>query len=249
MKTNERYLEALKYMNATMKNDNKLGHQWKYCNVTSKKAKDFESTRKQGKYLINCVDGVQWACKLAGIPGNALCWYGGDGKIVWLNSHAKEDAKKVFEIKSAGGKTVNQLYNAGQLCDGDILTYIGMNHTNSYYGGKYSFDSGHAYASGSGEGAKIKKFIGSLAHRNNKVAYILRIKDRAQYRVQAGAFSDINVFQQQAALLRKKGFSSVLVNEDGMYKLQAGLFSGKTNAERLVEKLNKAGISAFVKEV
>jgi cell division protein FtsN len=124
-----------------------------------------------------------------------------------------------------------------------------MNHTNSYYGGKYSFDSGHAYASGSGEGAKIKKFIGSLAHRNNKVAYILRIKDRAQYRVQAGAFSDIQKYNEQVALMRKKGFPAVLIQEDGMFKVQAGLYSGKTNAERLVGALAKKGIASFIKEV
>ena len=53
MKTNERFLDALKYMNSTMKNDNSLGHQWRYCNVTSKKAKGFEEARTKGKYLIN----------------------------------------------------------------------------------------------------------------------------------------------------------------------------------------------------
>ena len=48
MKTNERFMEALKYMNATMKADNAIGHQWKYCNVSSKKAKGgFEEKRKQ----------------------------------------------------------------------------------------------------------------------------------------------------------------------------------------------------------
>lgn len=245
MKTNERYLEALRYMNATMKNDNACGHQWKYCNVTSKKAKDFESARRQGKYLINCVDGVQWACKLAGIPGSALSWYGGDGRIVWLNSHAETDAKKIFNIIPVYGKTVNQLYNAGQLCDGDILTYSGLNHTNSYYGGKHSYDSGHAYCSGE----KFKKWIGSLAHRNNKVAYILRIKDRAQYRVQAGAFSDISKYNEQVELMRKKGIQTVLIQEDGMYKVQVGLYSGKTNAERKVAALAKKGIASFIKEV
>ena len=50
-------------------------------------------------------------------------------------------------------------------------------------------------------------------------------------------------------LMRKKGFSSAMVIEDGMYKIQAGSFSGKSNANRLVADLKKAGIPSFVKEI
>ena len=85
MKTNERFLEALRHMNATMKIDNKAGHQWKYCNVTKKKVYGFENKRKAGKYLTNCVDGVQDALRIAGVKATA--WYGGNGNIVWLNAH------------------------------------------------------------------------------------------------------------------------------------------------------------------
>ena len=250
MKTNERFLDALKYMNSTMKNDNSLGHQWRYCNVTSKKAKGFEEARTKGKYLINCVDGVQWALKIAGIPSSALCWYGTDGRIAWTKTGAKEAAQKYFSIISTQGKTVKQLYDSGQLCDGDILIgYQGMNHTNCYYGGSKSFDSGHAYCSGSGEEARFKKWIGSLAHKTKKVNWILRLKDRAHYRVQAGAFSDFDKYNEQAALMRKKGFAATMILEDGMYKVQAGYYSGKTNAEKMVAALAKKGISSFIKEV
>lgn len=251
MKTNERFLEALQYMDTTLRADNKAGHQWKYCNVTKKKAKGFEQARKQGKYLINCVDGVQWALRIAN-PKIPISWYGGNGTIVWLNDHSKADVKKYFKIISTGGKTVSQLYKAGSLCDGDILLgYQGFCHTNAYFGnGGKSFDSGHAYASPkSGEGAKIKKLIGSLAHKGDRVNYILRLKDRAHYRVQAGAYSDKRKFDEQAAKLRKAGFSVTLIEEDGMYKAQVGYFSGKTNADKLVATLKKKGFSAFVKEV
>ena len=248
MKTNEKFLEALQYMNATMKADNNAGHQWKYCNVTKKKVYGFENKRKAGKYLTNCVDGVQDALRIAGVKATA--WYGGNGKIVWLNDHAKSDAKKYFNIISTGGKTVNQLYKEGQLCDGDILMgYQGFSHTNCYYGGTKSFDSGHAYCSGSGEGAKFKKWIGAMTYKTKKVNYILRLKDRAHYRVQAGAYTDINKFHEQAALLRKKGFSVVMLQEEGMYKAQVGHFAGKSNAERLLASLSKKGFSAFIKEV
>jgi hypothetical protein len=248
MHKNEEFLKALKAMNSTVKADNADGHQWKYCNVKSRKGKDFADARKKGKYLINCVDGVVWALMCVGIK--SVSWYGGDGKIVWLNDHAKVDAKKNFDIISTGGKTVAWLEKNARLCDGDILLgYQGMNHTNVYYGNGKSFDSGHAYASGSGEGAKIKKLIGSLAHKNSKVNYILRLKDRAHYRVQCGAYSDIGKFNEQVEIVEKKGFSTTKVVEEGLMKVQVGYFSGKTNAERLAEKVAKKKLDVFVKEI
>jgi hypothetical protein len=249
MKTNERFLEALKYMNATMKADNAIGHQWKYCNVSSKKAKGgFEEKRKQKKYLTNCVDGVQDALRIAGV--DALAWFGSNGKIAWTNEHAKEKAMQYLNIISTGGKTVNQLYESGNLCDGDILLgYQGFSHTNVYYGGQKSFDSGHAYCVGSGEGAKYRKWIGQLVCRNTKVNFILRLKDRAHYRVQAGAFNTLEECQKHKMLMHDKKFPAKIIEEDGMYKIQAGYFDGKTNAKRLEARLEKAGIAAFVKEV
>lgn len=248
MHKNEEFLKALKEMNNTVKADNADGHQWKYCNVKSKKGKNFADARKKGKYLINCVDGVQWALQSVGVK--SVSWYGGDGKIVWLNDHAKADAKKNFDIISTGGKTVGWLEKNARLCDGDILLgYQGMNHTNVYYGNGKSFDSGHAYASGFGEGAKIKKLIGGLAHKNSKVNYILRLKDRAHYRVQCGAYSDINKFNEQSILIEKKGFPTTKVVEDGLMKIQVGYFSGKTNAEKLAEKVAKKKIDVIIKEI
>jgi hypothetical protein len=250
MKLNEQFLEYLKYMNTTVKNDNQEGKQWKYCNSTKKKAKGFDAARKAGKYLINCVDGPQWALKAIGVK--CLSWYGGEKCIVWLNDHAKKDVEKYFDIIETGGKTPKYMYDHMVLCDGDILLgYSGMNHTNVYYGGEKSFDSGHAYASGSGEGANIRKFIGALSHKNTKVYYILRFKDkfRAHYRVQAGAYTDINKYKAQEALIKQKGFAVKMVQEDNMYKCQVGLYSGKTNAERKVSQLKAKGIDAFVKEV
>lgn len=249
MPTNEKFLEALKYMNRTMKADNEAGHQWTYCNVTSKKAKNFAQARKQGKYKLNCVDGVQWACKIAGIPGSALAWYGQKGgTIAWCSKDAKANAKKYFELIKVGDKTVSWLLNHGRLCEGDILTYVSMNHTNAYYGKNRSFDSGHAYTKGSGEGAKFMKWIGSLACKTSKVGYIIRIKDRLHYRVQAGAYYQQEEADKQIARLKKLGYNVIVKKENDMIKLQVGYFSGKENAEKLVQELAKKKIAAFVKE-
>ncbi len=248
---NEQFIDMLKYMDTTIKEDNKAGHQWTYCNVTKKKAKNFEQARKQGKYKINCVDGPQWALLACGVASNALSWYGSNGSIAWLNSSAKKNAKKYFDIISTGGKTISQLYSSGLLCDGDILLgYQGFSHTNVYFGNGKSFDSGHAFATPkTGEGAKIKKFIGALQHKTKKVNYILRIKDRAHYRVQAGAFETKEKLDERIALLQSKGYKTQVFEEDGYFKVQVGFFAGKTNADNLAAELQKKGISAFVKEV
>ena len=250
MTIHQKYMQALAYMNKTAKADIAAGHQWKYCNVTKKKARNFQQARKQGKYLINCVDGVQWACKIAGIPSNALSWFGyKGGKIVWCSKNAKANAKKYFDIIKIGDKTVQQCLNNGMICQGDILTYVGITHTNAYYKNNKSFDTGHAYCTGSGEGAKFKKWIGSLVCKNSKVGYILRIKDRKHYRVQAGAYETQEELNKQIKLIESKKLNYTLINEDNLTKIQMGYFDGKENAEKLAEKLAKKGITPYIKEL
>ena len=237
----EKYMDALAYMNRTVKDDIANGRQWKYCNVKSHKGKNFEDARKKKKYLINCVDGVQWACLLAGIPSNsgALAWYGSNG-IVWLNSNAKARAKKYFKIIKVGNKTVRQLYDQGLLCEGDILTYVNLSHTNAYYKGGKSFDSGHAFCTGSGEHAPFNKFIGKLQYSSQKVAYILRIKDRKHYRAQAGAYANPDKANERVKeLLEKWKIKSEIKSEDGLYKIQVGYYDSKENCEKAVANLKK----------
>lgn len=235
----EKYMDALAYMNRTVKDDIANGRQWKYCNKSSHKGRGFEDTRKKGKYLINCVDGVQWACLIAGIPRTALSWYGSNG-IVWLNPKAKTNAKKYFQIIDAKGKTVRQLYDGGLLCEGDILTYINFTHTNAYYKGGKSFDSGHAYCTRNGEHAPFKKFIGKLVCSSRKVAYILRIKDRKHYRAQAGAYANLDKANERVKeLLEKWKIKSEIKSEDGLYKIQVGYYDGKENCEKAVANLKK----------
>lgn len=234
----EKYMDAMAYMDKTMKADNAAGHTWKYCNVTGHKAKDFESARKQGKYLLNCVDGVQWACRIAGIPSSALAWYGSRG-IAWCGTNAQANAKKYFQIIKVGNKTVRQCLTEGLLCEGDILTYVSLSHTNAYYKDGKSWDSGHAFCTrSSGEHVPFTKWIGSLRYPTLKVSYILRIKDRKHYRVQAGAYKSESMAKEKQKLLSTKfKINSTIKIEDGMYKIQLGYFDGKENAEKYRKKM------------
>jgi hypothetical protein len=248
-KLNERFITALKQENKLMKEDIQNGKAWKYCNNTRLKANSFENARKKDKRRINCVDGVQWALKTAGVPGSALAWYGARGGLIqWCGIHAEANCRKYFDLIKVGNKTVLQLYNAGVLCEGDILTYVTMNHTNAYIGSGKSFDSGHEYADGSGEGAVFRKWIGDLAHKDRLVGYILRLKDRTHYRVQAGAYADVKRANAQVGKLETAGFKGLIREEDGMYKVQAGIFNGRENAEALVANLEKRKINAFIRE-
>ena len=246
MKTNERFLESLKYMDAEMRKDKSAGKPWRYTNV-KKRYSRFEDARKHNR-LTNCVSGVQMGLLMAGLPSACTHWYGAGGKIVFTSNEGREAVKKHFDVKTVNA-TVNSLYKDNKLCDGDILIYQNMNHTNCYYGGAKSFDSGHAYCKGNGELAVFNKWIGNLAVKTAKVGCILRLKDRAHYRVQAGAFSDINKYNEHVEMMRKKGFATSMLIEDGLYKVQAGSFSGRTNAEKLVSLLAKKSIPSFIKEV
>lgn len=257
MKTNERFLAALKTMNTTMKEDVKAGRKWRYSNSSAKQAHTFDLARKKGLRYTNCVLAVWWGLRIAGLPDSALHWMGVEGKISWTKSGAKAAAEKYFRIIETGGKTVQQLWDRKLLCDGDVLLgFQSMHHTCVYYGGtgknagRKSFDAGHSYTTGgSGEGALFKKWIGDLTCKNYKVNYILRLKDRAHWRVQAGAFYDPKMYAQREALLISKGYKPEMKFEDGMYKAQLALCDGVSNARRIAAELAGKNIGAFVVQV
>lgn len=251
----ENFLAKCKEYNKIVKQDKADGKPWKYYNNSSHRSKPtFEATRKANMRYTNCAGGVIFAMKGAGVPASALQWYGGAGKIVWLNSTAKEDCKKYFKIISIKGKkTVKQLMNDGTLLPGDVLTYVGMSHTNAYYGNGKSFDSGHAYCSGSGEDAIYNKWIGSLAHPNAKVMYILRLKDQPKpknYRVRVGIYSipeNAAILQQRIKIkLNLDCFTEVNNNQTYVY---CGSYSKLANAKERQTLLKQNGFNADIIEV
>lgn len=247
MRANEKFLQSLCYMNSEMIKDKKADKPWRYTNVKKRYA-TFEEARKHNR-LTNCVTGVQMGLLMAGLPSGINHWYGSQGKIVYTSDKGKKVVPQYFEIKHPN-KTTQTLYKNGELCDGDILIFCGMNHTNAYYSGDKVFDSGHAFCTPkSGEMTVFNKWIGKLTYKTAKVGTILRLKDRARYRVQCGAYNSYDKYTEQANRIKAKGFPVTCIEEDGMYKVQVGYFSGKTNADRYAEKVKAAGIDVFVKEV
>ena len=233
--TNDKFLAKLKEMNTAVKADIKSGKKWKYKN--SGQEHTFAEARKKNNLGVNCIQGVRWGLRGL-VPENALAWYGIKGKIQWGNAKAEERAKKYFDIIHVGNKTVNQLYKQGMLCEGDVLMYMSIIHTNVYLGYGKSFDTGHAYCIGQ----TFRKWIGALSCKGYKVNYIFRLKDRTHYIVQGGAFINKEKANERLELLKRYGYSPLIKEKDGMFKVQLGYFSGKENAEAFAVKVNKKKI-------
>ena len=143
---------------------------------------------------------------------------------------------------------MGQLIEDGTLQPGDIVTYVDIQHTNIYAGNGKWYDAGHAYCSGTGEGAVYKSWHGEGQYNSQKAGYIIREKSGSgQYTVQAGSFTVKSNAEKRFRKIKKAGFDVIVKKQDGAYKVQCGVFSVKANAEKLVKKLKKAGFDAIIK--
>lgn len=171
------FLRDLKMMNTIVKKDKSDGKPWKYYN-TKRSEGTFQATRKAGKRITNCFGGVAFGLLYSDlVPASALRWYGCKGGIHFLDEKAEKEFKKYFTVVDAKGKTVAKAIKDGTLSPLDICTYMSMSHTNVYLGNNKSFDAGHAYCEGNGEGAIYDKWIGTTHYQNYKLAKIVRLKD------------------------------------------------------------------------
>jgi hypothetical protein len=240
--TFKQLIAAAKKLNREVLEDIKAKLYWRYYN-TKRSEPTFEETRAAGKRYTNCMGGVAFACKEAGIPASALQWYGNKGKIVWLNDHAKADAQKIFDLLIIKKRTVNNAVKKGVILDGDILTYMDMTHTNMFLTNGKSYDTGHAYCDGSGEGAKYRKWIGSLVYGSHKVYCIFRLKSDSIYRVQVGAYSSKeNAEKRMRAVSQKSGYGC-FVEQTDMYRVYCGAFEQPKNAITRLDELEESGVT------
>lgn len=233
-------IASARALNKQMKADNKAGHQWRYFN-NKRSENTFEKTRNAGKYYTNCMGGVVFACKDAGLPGNALDWYGSLGKIVWTNKDAEKNCKKIFDIIPVKTKTVRQCIADGTLQPGDIVTYMSMSHTNMYLGNNQSYDAGHAFCNGSGEGAPYLKWIGTTPYKAYKVAFILRLKKPSVYRVQVGAYSRQDYAAKKVAQIAQKTGLECFREQTDKIRVYCGSFEQEANANARKKLLTDAG--------
>ncbi|WP_395013793.1 SPOR domain-containing protein, partial [Robinsoniella peoriensis] len=111
---------------------------------------------------------------------------------------------------------------------------------------------GKGWAAGSGYGSKILNImeaITGIKEEQPKPAPAPQPKPEqtGTYKVQAGSYKDKKLANSLAAVLKDKGFETIVKEEAGQYKVQCGAFSNKGNATALADKIKGAGFDAIVK--
>ena len=61
------------------------------------------------------------------------------------------------------------------------------------------------------------------------------------YKVQVGAYKEKANAEKVASKLKKAGFNTAIIKENGYFKVQCGAFANKENADKLINKLTKIG--------
>lgn len=249
-------LEQCAKFQKQLASDLAAGKSWEYHNPSKYLEEQWANALSKGKRACNCALLARWALKEAGlIPQTTGIFYGAKGGTIKWGSGAKEAVSKTCDIIKVQIKTVKELISSGELLPGDIVTYVDLQHTNIYAGDGKWYDAGHAYCSGSGEGAKYKSWYGAGTCDGQKVGYVIRQKgsgnaavSTAQYIVQAGSYKSKANADKQAAKIKAAGFD-VLVKpgDDGQYKIQCGVFKDRDLAEALVKKLEAKGLKAIIK--
>lgn len=153
------------------------GIRWEYHNPSKYLEEQWELALKNKKYASNCAHLARLAMKEAGlIPQDTGIFYGKLGGSISWGKGTKAAVQKTCTLISIQTKTVKQLINEGKLQPGDIVTYVSLQHTNIYAGKNKWYDAGHAYCSGSGEGAKYNSWYGDGKYDNQLVGWIIRKK-------------------------------------------------------------------------
>lgn len=205
------FIAALTKMNAQMQKDLANGKKWGYYN--SKVSTSYAHAMANGNRRCNCATLPNWALKIIGVMDeDATTFYGKKGgEIAWRKSATKAAVEKYCEVIKVGNKTVNKAMQDGTLKKGDIVTYVSMNHTNVYLGGERWFDSGHAYAHGTGDGAWWETWFGETRYGGEKIGYIIRLRTPVSYRVQVGSYLIKDNANNMMAKVKAAGFAAEII--------------------------------------
>jgi len=71
-------------------------------------------------------------------------------------------------------------------------------------------------------------------------------KSDSLYRVQVGAFREVDNAKRLEEMLKKDGFNTYLLKSNGLYKVQTGAFSKKSNAENLAKELKGKKYNTYI---
>lgn len=191
-----------------MKKDVASGINWFYSNHGCRST--FDRARKLGDYKTNCARFICWVLNAHGVLKPSQTFFGNNGSISWSGEDAKAAINAKCDIIAINGKyTVNQMLALKMIQPGDIVMYQNLLHTNMKANGNKWIDAGSAYQNGFGEGTKFRSWYGGLHYGNEKVSYIIRLKETARkYRVQCGAFLVKKNCQKLVNELKAQGFDA-----------------------------------------
>jgi len=251
-------IDCMKIYQSSLIADLKNGIIWIYSNHGV--SGTFELAEKNKNFKANCATIANWAFRKLGVfkKGNYF-WGKQGGTLVCSDATMKVLKANCKIIHVNGKKTVNKCISDGTLLDGDIVTYVNLQHTNIYAGNGYWYDAGHAYCKEGGEGAKFLTWYGKTVYGNQKIAYIIRYNGNIQktvYRIQVGAYKSKSSADERAAYVtdltqydrienyRKKkhkireGYPCFIEKgDDGYYRVFCGSFSEKANGESRSQEL------------
>lgn len=97
------------------------------------------------------------------------------------------------------------------------------------------------FAKKSCPGDYLYKLHGQIAQDVNS-----KLGSAVIYRVQTGAFRNKDYAIAEYDRVKAAGFKPCLIKIDGLYKVQVGAYSTKANADKMVQKLLKAGFSVHI---
>lgn len=248
-------LEQCAKFQAQLEADIAVDKNWEYHNPSKYLEEQWANALKNNKRACNCALLARWALKEAGlIPQDTKIFYGKLGGTIQWGAGTKEAVTTACDLISIQNRTVQQLIDDGTLRPGDIVTYVDLQHTNIYAGGGKWYDAGHAYCSGSGEGAIYKSWYGDGKYNSQKVGYIIRPKAEAggqtgecRYIIQAGAFDKKKNAEAQLKAILSAGFDAYISYTEGKYKIFAGAYEKEELAEKQVKRLKAAGFDAFIR--
>lgn len=172
-------LRANKY-DKILKKDVAKGVNWHYSNFGCKQT--MWGARHFKKTFTNCARFICWIFRAEGILKAGQSFYGDHGRIVWKNAATEKAVKEKCDIIDVDGRyTLRELVERAYSVAGDVIICQDITHTLMVtYNGK-CYDAGHAYAIGSGEGAKFVKWRGPMVHGNQRVGKIIRL--RGNYKI------------------------------------------------------------------
>ena len=177
-------LDAAARMQEMLLADLSAGNQW-YYHEGGANGRVVSLRQKNNTRWTTCADSVCMVIHESGlVPMDvSLPFFGSKDGTIHFGGNSRAVMSSIADIHQYNdGSTVGSLIDSGQIRAGDIVTYVGFNHTNLYAGDDYWYDFGHAGCIESGDWAKFSTWYAKRpGNRGLKVGGVIHIRDEYAY--------------------------------------------------------------------